>query len=425
MAQIDLQGVKGTRDFYPEQMRLRNWLFGVWRQTALQFGFEEYDTCLLEHAELYTRKAGDEITQQLYSFQDKSERTLSLRPEMTPSLARMVLQQQKALSFPLKWFSIPQCFRYERMTRGRRREHFQWNADIIGEPTEIAEAEILSLLLMVFQNLGLGAKDIQLYLNDRQILNDILHFLEVPEALHDKVMVVMDKRDKVSAETFAELLQQEQMTALQIAGLEEFLAIDSQEALAARLGESNGLNTLARVMELVSQAGLGDYLQFDISIVRGLSYYTGTIFEVNDAHKTQRAICGGGRYDSLLSAYGGESLPAVGFGFGDVVILDVLSALQKVPALHRQLDYLIIPFSVAEFGTALALGNELRHKGRWVECDYSLKKVKKVLRRADELQVKQAVLLFPEELAAGEVVLRDMNTRQQKNISVDHFLKEA
>lgn len=425
MTQIDLQGVKGTRDFYPEQMRLRNWLFGVWRQTALQFGFEEYDACILEHAELYTRKAGDEITQQLYSFQDKSQRALSLRPEMTPSLARMVLQQQKALSFPLKWFSIPQCFRYERMTRGRRREHFQWNADIIGEPTEIAEAEILSLLLMVFQNLGLSAKDIRIYLNDRQILNEILLFLEVPQALHDRVMVVMDKRDKVSSEAFAELLQAEQMTSSQIKGLEEFLAMNSKEELAARLGNSAGLKSLTQVMELVTQAGFGDYLQFDISIVRGLSYYTGTIFEVNDAHKSQRAICGGGRYDSLLSTYGGESLPAVGFGFGDVVILDVLAALQKVPACDRQLDYMIIPFSLAEFGTTLALGNQLRQKGHWVECDYGLKKVKKSLKRADELHVKQAVLLFPDELAAGEIIVRDMQTREQKNISLEHFLNNA
>lgn len=425
MAQIDLQGVKGTRDFYPEQMRIRNWLFGVWRQTAQQFGFEEYDACVLEHAELYIRKAGDEITEQLYNFEDKSGRALSLRPEMTPSLARMVLQHQKALSFPLKWFSIPQCFRYERMTRGRRREHFQWNADIIGEPTEVADAEILSLLLMVLQNLGLTANDIRLYLNDRQILNEILHFLQVPAAIHSKVLVVMDKRDKVSSETFAELLQKEQMTVSQVSHLEEFLNMASQEEIALKLGNSRGLQSLHKVMELVSKAGFGDYLKFDISIVRGLSYYTGTIFEINDVQKAQRAICGGGRYDSLLSTYGGKSLPAVGFGFGDVVILDVLSDLQKLPALDRQLDYIVLPFSPEELGVALTLSNQLRQQGYFVECDYSMKKVKKSLQRADELHVKQAILLFPEELAAGEVVLRDMHTRQQKNVSLNNLLNHS
>ena len=240
---IEVQGVKGTRDFYPEEMRLRNWLFDMWRGTAQQFGFEEYDACILEHAELYTRKAGDEITEQIYAFQDKAGRHLSLRPEMTPSLARMVLQRQRAFSFPLKWFSIPQCFRYERMMRGRRREHFQWNADIIGESSVTAEAEILSLLLMGCQNLGLTSQDIRLFLNDRQILNEILTFLDVPEILHDKVMIVMDKRDKISQDAFAELLQKEQLTLSQIHGLNGFLAITTINELAEKLAGSRALQS--------------------------------------------------------------------------------------------------------------------------------------------------------------------------------------
>ncbi len=415
---MDLQSVKGTRDFYPEAMRMRNWLFEIWRTTALQFGFEEYDACVLEHAELYTRKAGDEITEQLYSFEDKSGRHLSLRPEMTPSLARMVLQHQKALSFPLKWFSVPQCFRYERMTRGRRREHFQWNADIIGEPTEIAEAEILSLLLMVCQNLGLTAKDIRLFLNDRQILNEILTAIGVPEPQHPSVMVLMDKRDKISPDAFAELLQQAKLAPSQITQLHEFLAIPTMDGMVSKLGETKGITSLRKVIELVTQAGFGDYLQFDVSIVRGLSYYTGMIFEINDTDKAQRAICGGGRYDSLLSTYGGDTIPAVGFGFGDVVILDVLSDLKKMPSFERQLDYMVVPFSAEEIGMALTISNQLRQNGKTVECDYGLKKVKKILQHAAELNVQKVVLLFPEELASGEVVLRDMATRQQKNISI-------
>ncbi|MBF0277667.1 MAG: histidine--tRNA ligase [SAR324 cluster bacterium] len=418
---MNLHSVKGTRDFYPEEMRMRNWLFDVWRNTALQFGFEEYDACVLEHAELYTRKAGDEITEQLYSFEDKSGRHLSLRPEMTPSLARMVLQHQKALSFPLKWFSVPQCFRYERMTRGRRREHFQWNADIIGESSEIAEAEILSLLLTVCRNLGLTSKDICLFLNDRRILNEILDSIGVPEQLHPNVMVIMDKRDKVSSDAFTELLQQEEMALSQITRLNEFLAIPTMEELASKLGETKGLISLRKIMALMTQSGLGDFLKFDVSIVRGLSYYTGMIFEINDADKAQRAICGGGRYDSLLSTYGGGSIPAVGFGFGDVVILDVLSDLKKLPSFARRLDYLVVPFSADEIGMALTISNQLRQKGKSVECDYSLKKVKKALQRADELNVEKVVMLFPDELAAGKVVVREMQTRQQKNVSIEEL----
>ncbi len=422
---IEVQGVKGTRDFYPEEMRLRNWLFDMWRGTAQQFGFEEYDACILEHAELYTRKAGDEITEQIYAFQDKAGRHLSLRPEMTPSLARMVLQQQRALSYPLKWFSIPQCFRYERMMRGRRREHFQWNADVVGESSVTAEAEILSLLLMGCQNLGLTSQDIRLFLNDRQILNEILTFLDVPEILHDKVMIVMDKRDKISQDAFAELLQKEQLTHSQIHGLNGFLAITTINELAEKLAGSRALQSLITVMQMLTQAGFGEYLKFDISIVRGLSYYTGVIFEVKDIHKAHRSICGGGRYDSLLSTYGGDTIPAVGFGFGDIAILDMLSDLKRLPVLSRNVDYMVIPFSAEEEGMALNISNRLRRQGKRVECDYSLKKVKRILQRADTMNVSKAVLLFPEELAHGEVVLRDLKTRQQKNISIEDLLLKS
>ena len=171
---IDLQPVKGTRDFFPEELRLRNWLFEIWRRTSVQAGFEEYDTCVLEHEDLYIRKAGDEISKQLFSFEDKSGRRLSLRPEMTPSLARLILQHNKSLSFPIKWFSMPQCFRYERMTKGRRREHFQWNADIIGQPHILAEAEILMLLISACESMGLTKKEFKVFINDRRILNAIL-----------------------------------------------------------------------------------------------------------------------------------------------------------------------------------------------------------------------------------------------------------
>ncbi len=421
---IELQPVKGTRDFFPEQMRLRNWLFEVWRSVALQFGFEEYDACILEHAELYTRKAGDEITQQLYNFKDKGARELSLRPEVTPSLARMVLRHQKALSFPLKWFTIAQCFRYERMTKGRRREHFQWNADIIGQPSEVAEAEVLCMLLMACKKMGLTSQHIRIYLNDRRILNAILEQLAIPQSQHLNIMIVMDKRDKVPPDVFATLLQEQKMSLDQVHKLVETLSLGSMQQLADRLGECEGMTRLQQVMQLVDAAGLGDYLQFDVSIVRGLSYYTGMVFEVNDTSKSQRAICGGGRYDSLLSSYGGETIPAVGFGFGDVVIADTLAEYGKLPEFSRSLDYMVVPFSMDQMGAALRISNRLRDIGKRVECDMSLKKVKKALQKADELGVQQVLMLFPDELAAGEVVLRNMETREQTNIKLEELMIE-
>ena len=422
---IDLQPVKGTRDFFPEEMRLRSWLFQIWRETSGLFGFEEYDACLLEHEELYIRKAGDEIGEQLYNFVDKAGRRLSLRPEMTPSLARMILQHQKSLAFPVKWFSLAQCFRYERMTRGRRREHFQWNVDIIGQPGEIAEAEALSALLTACQKMGLTSNDIRVFVNDRRILNVILSQLEIPEERQLSILIILDKRDKIPVESFNQMLRDAQMSPDQIDRLHHFLSVQSMDELAERLGDSSGIENLQKVISLLEHAGFADFLQFDISIVRGLSYYTGTVFEVNSPNKSHRAICGGGRYDSLLSTYGGEVIPCFGFGFGDVVILDLLSDLKRLPTLTKKLDYMIVPYSMEEAGTALGIGTQLRNQGWTVECNFIMKKMKKVLQQANELGVAKVVLLFPDELKNGQVAIRDMQTHQQTTISITELTAQS
>ena len=422
---IDLQPVKGTRDFFPDEMRMRNWLFQVWRSVSEQAGFEEYDTCVLEHEELYIRKAGDEISKQLYSFEDKGGRRLSLRPEMTPSLARLVLQRTKSLLFPIKWFSMPQCFRYERMTKGRRREHFQWNADIIGQPDMVAEAEILMLLISACESMGLSAKDIRVFINDRRILNAILSQLNVTEKLHSAILVIMDKRDKVSPETLGTMLKDVGMTSSQVQHLNEYLTKTNLQELKEELQHTEGIDELQHLLQLMDTAGYSDYLQFDISIVRGLSYYTGAVFEINSPEKKHRAICGGGRYDSLLSTYGGKSVPAVGFGFGDVVVLDVLRELERFPELTRTLDYTIIPFDNEQVGIALKIANELRSKGAIVDCNFSMKKMKKSLHEANESGAKFAILLFPEELKQEKVVIRDMQLREQNPINITDLISSA
>ena len=419
---IDLQPVKGTRDFFPDEMRLRNWLFEVWRNVSVQAGFEEYDTCVLEHEELYIRKAGDEISKQLYSFEDKGGRRLSLRPEMTPSLARLVLQHKKSLSFPIKWFSMPQCFRYERMTKGRRREHFQWNADIIGQADIVAEAEILMLVISSCESMGLSSKEIRVFINDRRILNSILSQISVPIEIHNEVLVIMDKRDKISKEELSKLLQDTGMSTTQVAQLYEILSESDLIGLGNILDDTQGIDELQKLIDLVRTAGYSDYLQFDISIVRGLSYYTGAVFEVNSPTKQHRAICGGGRYNSLLSAYGGEILPAVGFGFGDVVILDVLKDLVRFPNLPRQLDYTIIPFTREQVGTALKIATNLRQQGSSVDCNFSMKKMKKTMQQAGESGAAKAILLFPEELSEKKVVIRDLRLHEQQSVKLNDLL---
>ena len=422
---IDLQPVKGTRDFFPEELRLRNWLFEIWRRTSVQAGFEEYDTCVLEHEDLYIRKAGDEISKQLFSFEDKSGRRLSLRPEMTPSLARLILQHNKSLSFPIKWFSMPQCFRYERMTKGRRREHFQWNADIIGQPHILAEAEILMLLISACESMGLTKKEFKVFINDRRILNAILTQINVPEDLHSPVMVILDKRDKISSEALVAMLEDTGMSAKQVGQLNEYLSNTDLKDLEENLSDTTGVEQLHSLMDMMDTAGCSGYLKFDISIVRGLSYYTGAVFEVNSPEKKHRAICGGGRYDSLLSAFGGETVPAVGFGFGDVVVLDVLKELGRFPELPRKLDYTIIPFASEQVGIALKIAAELRIRGAVVDCNFSMKKMKKTMRQANESGAAKAILLFPEELAEDKVVIRDMILHEQKPVKIADLISKA
>jgi len=422
---IDLQPVKGTRDFFPDEMRLRNWLFEVWRNVSEQAGFEEYDTCVLEHEELYVRKTGDEISKQLYSFEDKGGRRLSLRPEMTPSLARLVLQQEKSLSFPIKWFSMPQCFRYERMTKGRRREHFQWNADIIGQHEVVAEAEILMLLISACESMGLSTNDFRVFINDRRILNAILSQINVPQVLHSEVMVIMDKRDKIPPEALLKMLEEMRMTTKQVGQLNEYLSKSDLEELRENLKNTEGIEELQHLMKLMETAGYKNYLKFDISIVRGLSYYTGAVFEVNSPEKQHRAICGGGRYDSLLSTYGGETVPAVGFGFGDVVVLDVLKELKRFPELPRKLDYTIIPFANEQIGTALKIAAELRLQGSTVDCNFSMKKMKKMMQQAHESGAAKAILLFPDELSDDKVVIRDMQLHEQKPVRITDLFSSA
>jgi histidyl-tRNA synthetase len=311
------------------------------------------------------------------------------------------------------------------MTKGRRREHFQWNADIIGQPYMVGEAEILMLLISACESMGLSAKDIRVFINDRRILNAILSQLNVAQKLHNAVFVIMDKRDKVSPEALGIMLKEVGMLSSQVEQLNEYLTKSNLQELKEELQDTDGIDDLQYLLQLMDSAGYSDYLQFDISIVRGLSYYTGAVFEINSPEKKHRAICGGGRYDSLLSTYGGKTVPAVGFGFGDVVVLDVLRELERFPELTRTLDYTIIPFDNKQVGIALKIAKELRSNGATVDCNFSMKKMKKSLHEANESGTKFAILLFPEELTQDKVVIRDMQLREQKPINITDLISSA
>ncbi|HEY2824406.1 MAG TPA: ATP phosphoribosyltransferase regulatory subunit, partial [Gemmatimonadales bacterium] len=321
------QGLPGFRDFYPEDAVLRNRIFTAWRTVAGRYGFEEYDGPPLEPLELYTQKSGAEIVGQLYEFTDKGDRRVALRPEMTPTLARMVAARASALKKPIRWFSMPQLFRYERQQRGRLREHFQLNMDLIGEPGPLADAEIIAAATDVMRTLNLGPTQVRVRLSDRRVLSALLAAAGVPaeDLLATFVAVDRSERHKQPLELVEESLPHLTRDRAAVAArVLEIAQIRGWPALDEALGKMDrGAEVAADLFacrDALGSMGLGEFLDLDLSIVRGLAYYTGVVFELFDAGRSLRAICGGGRYDGLLKALGGVDLPAVGFGMGDVVL---------------------------------------------------------------------------------------------------------
>jgi histidyl-tRNA synthetase len=413
------QAPRGTRDFYPEDLRLRAWLFDHFRAVAHAFGFEEVDAPVLEHEELFTRKAGEEIVEQLYHF-ELHQRRLTLRPEITPSIARMVIRRQGELRFPLRWFSIPQCWRYERMTRGRRREHYQWNMDIWGEAGVTAEAELIASIFRLLDRLGLGAEDAKVRVSNRALLEETLGrtILKGRPEIFSALCVTIDKLDRIGADAVAELLT-DRGGAIRLEPSEarfvvSWLGLRDLEAAAKEAPtDSPAVADLRELFELLGYYGLADRVVFDASIVRGLAYYTGVVFEAFDAGRSLRAICGGGRYDGLLETLGGRSVPATGFGFGDVVIMELLAELGRLPELTRSLDAVVYAFSDGERRAAVRLASALRADERAVELVLGRTRLKRVLADADKAGARRVYLVGPDEVKRGCALVRDLETGEQ------------
>lgn len=318
----------GFRDFYPEQFAERAHVMGVWRDVARRFAFVEYDGPPLEPLELYTKKSGDEIVGQLYNFTDKGGREVALRPEMTPTLARMAAAKANALRKPIRWFSLPQLFRYERQQRGRLREHFQLNVDIIGEADVTADAELLAVAIEIMAGCGLTSSDVRARVSDRRLLRAMLAALGVNEEQSTAVFGVVDKIERQPRDVSREKLAGIGLRNDAIDALFELTGEVTLDGLAARFAESPEVDRLLgemrRYFACLDELGVLDWVTIDLTIVRGLAYYTGIVFELFDAKGEMRAICGGGRYDNLLQSLGGVDLPALGFGMGDVVLTELL-----------------------------------------------------------------------------------------------------
>ena len=413
------QGVRGTRDFYPEDMRLRNWLFDNFIAASLLHGFEEYDAPVLEHEDLYTRKQGEEITQQLYNFQDKGDRKVALRPEMTPSLARMVMARAGSLPMPIKWFSIPQCWRYERTQRGRGREHYQWNVDIWGTTALSADAELISVIVTFFEEIGLSSDDVVISISNRKVLEEVLGSLGVEGDLFAKTCIIVDKMDKLSSDVIEKQLSELGHSSEVITKIQTVLGIKDMKNLKSSLDKSSSaileLNTL---FDLIEAYGISEWVQFDASVVRGLAYYTGSVFEAHDREGKFRAICGGGRYDNLLSTLGGKDLSATGFGFGDMVIMELLADKGLIPELISGVDDIVLPLNQDLRDIAVRVAAALRLSDRTVDLVLEDKKIKWAFKHAERVGAKRLVLLAPDEWSRKMIKVKDLETGEEKEVSL-------
>lgn len=418
---MKLNSLPGFRDFFPEEMRRRTHILGVWREVASRYGFEEYDGPPLESLELYARKSGEEIVAQLYRFEDQGGREVALRPEMTPTFARMVGARAGGLPKPIRWFSVPQLFRYERPQKGRLREHFQLNMDIVGEADEAADAEIIAAALDVLRAFGLTADDVVVRISDRRVISARLRELGAADEEIPAILAAIDRIDRQA--------EGETLRRLRDAGLSDEaarrvldLTTESPQLDAFAVADADeAAGRLRRVIERLEATGLGAFIQFDPLLVRGLAYYTGTVFEIWDRSGESRAICGGGRYDDLLAALGGPDLPALGFGMGDVVLGELLDARGLLPDHPSAIQDFVVCVTPDERPLGLRAAHTLRDAGRRVAYDLSERSVGRQFKAANQLGAERAIVIGPDEAADRTAVVRDLRTGDEEKVAIDEL----
>ena len=427
---MKIQSVKGTRDFYPPQMAVRNFISDGWKAVSLRNGFVEYDGPIFEYLQMYQIKSGDEIVEQLFHLTDRGGRDLAIRPEITPTLARMVNQQVNALPRPIKWFSSPRLCRAERPQKGRLREFFQWNIDILGADDVLADAEVIFCALDYLRSVGLTSADVVAKISSRKLLAALLLHLGIPADKLETLYPILDKKAKLPAEAFEEMLAKAVDSPQTVKTILDLLAAHSADDIrhivpdvASNAEAQAALDELEKVFETLKIMRVGEYCRFDMSIVRGLAYYTGMVFEVHDAVGDLRAVCGGGRYDNLLRDFGGPSLSATGMGMGDCVLEILLRerGLLTDAMFKRKLDYYVACADSQFVPKTLALVAALREAGASVEFSYKTGNLGKQLKQADACGAQKCLIIGQEYLAEQKIVLKEMSTGEQSLVTEDFF----
>lgn len=413
------QLLKGFRDFYPEDMAFQTWFYQNIKQVSESFGFQEYEGPTIETLDLYAAKSGEELVKkQAFTLKDQSGKILALRPELTPTLARMVAQKAGSLTFPVKWFSYGRRFRYEKPQRGRGREFNQWDIDILGPENLEADAEIICVAAAFYQKVGLTPNEVKIKINDREFLQEKLTSINIPKEKALKIFKIIDKKGKVKKEIFEEMLNDEGLAGDQIIKLLKIL--EDKDAYKESFW-------LSGIFAIVKNMGFADFIEFEPCVVRGLDYYTRTVFEGWDQKGEFRSIWGGGRYDDLTAEVGGKvRIPGVGFAMGDMIVEEVLKANSKYPLLKvNAAKVLVTIFSKELENESLRIANELRKGGINTEIYLEPEaKLDKQLKYADKKGVPYVIILGPDEVKKGGFIIKNMATKTQKFFSNTQSLSE-
>jgi histidyl-tRNA synthetase len=429
MSTLSSQPYKGTRDYYPEDKRVQNYIFSVWRRVVMRFGYEEYGAPTLEPLEVYTAKSGQELAnEQTYTFTDRGDRTVAIRPEMTPSISRMIAAKRQELAYPARLFSVANFMRYERPQRGREREFWQLNADIFGAEGVLAEAEIITMGAEIMK--AFGAKD-EMYVikvNNRKVINFMMaHFLGL-DAVQAQLMIrLFDRKDKISNEDFRDQaidIFGEQTAPAGLAKISTLLSAKSMGELPEAIRESEAVREVQELFTLLERAGVKNAI-FDITLMRGFDYYTGTVFEFFDMHpENRRAMFGGGRYDGLVGLFGAEPLSAVGFAPGYTMTELFLRSHDLLPELRSTTEVYVVVLGEALKG-AMKIAAQLREEGVNVELDFTGRKLDKQLKAAIKKDIPFIIFIGEDELESEIYSFKDTASSEEQKLSFERIVSSV
>jgi len=406
MSQL-ISSLKGTRDFYPAEMSIHLWLYEIIKEISESFGYEAYEGPFLEKIELYAAKSGEELVkEQAFCFEDRGGEFITLRPELTPSLARMVAQRQRQLFMPLRWYSFGNFWRYERPQRGRTREFYQWNMDMIGASSPEADAELVAVCAAFFKRVGLGPDVVKIKVNNRRLMDQKLAELDIPDDLRNAVFKLIDRRHKMKPDAWDRHAEEQGLSAVQIDGLNLLLKNENLWKESEELKDT---------MEVLDIMGWGDYIEYEASTIRGLDYYTGLVFEAVEV-TGGRAILGGGHYDNLVGDVGGEPLPGVGFAMGDVLIKIIIKNYDLLPDFQNRNKKVVMVtvFDKSLQIESIRLASELRQEGIDTAIYPEPAKLLKQFKYADRKGMNYAIVLGPDEISQNVVSIKDLKTRKQE-----------